>query len=57
MYRSINNGGSWSIVGFPQLSTLALALSGNKIFAGTFGSGVFLSTNNGEIWNDVNNGY
>ncbi|MBN1633090.1 MAG: T9SS type A sorting domain-containing protein [Ignavibacteria bacterium] len=29
---------------------ISLATSGNNIFAGTYGSGVYLSTNNGQTW-------
>jgi len=32
------------------------AVSGRNIFAGTYGGGVFLSTNNGTSWTQVNNG-
>ena len=34
----------------------ALAVSGTNLFAGTYGGGVFLSTNNGTSWTEVNNG-
>ena len=34
----------------------ALAVIGNNLFAGTDGSGVFLSTDNGTSWNPVNTG-
>jgi len=34
----------------------ALAVSGTNLFAGTWGSGVFLSTNNGTSWTAVNTG-
>ena len=34
----------------------SIAVSGSNIFAGTFGGGVFLSTNNGTSWSEVNNG-
>ncbi|MGA2297157.1 MAG: T9SS type A sorting domain-containing protein [FCB group bacterium] len=33
-----------------------LAVSGNNIFAGTDGSGVFLSTDDGSNWKEINNG-
>ena len=32
------------------------AVSGTNLFAGTYGGGVFLSTNNGTSWTEVNNG-
>ena len=34
----------------------AFATSGTNLYAGTDGSGVFLSTNNGASWNPVSNG-
>jgi hypothetical protein len=34
----------------------ALAVSGSKVFAGTWGGGAFVSTNNGTSWTAVNNG-
>ena len=34
----------------------AFALSGNNLFAGTFGDGIFISTNNGSSWSAVNTG-
>ena len=34
----------------------SLVVSGTNIFAGTFGGGVFLSTDNGSNWTAVNNG-
>ncbi|HTO34828.1 MAG TPA: hypothetical protein VLZ72_01200, partial [Flavobacterium sp.] len=37
-------------------SVLSLAISGTNIFAGTYGGGVFLSSNNGSSWTEVNNG-
>ncbi|MDR3666504.1 MAG: T9SS type A sorting domain-containing protein, partial [Ignavibacteriaceae bacterium] len=33
-----------------------LALQGNNIYAGIFGNGIYLSTDNGTSWSDVNNG-
>lgn len=64
VYRSTNNGGSWSAasegftssapMGPPSITTLAL--SGEYIFAGTTGDGVFLSTNHGRQWTYASNG-
>ncbi|MBK6876823.1 MAG: T9SS type A sorting domain-containing protein [Ignavibacteria bacterium] len=36
---------------------LSLAISGNNIFAGTNGYGIYLSTNNGRSWNEWNSGF
>src|ERR1039457_1446008 len=33
-----------------------LAVSGTNIFAGTYGGGIYLSSNNGTSWTAVNNG-
>jgi len=64
VYRSTNNGGSWSAahegftssapMGPPSITTLAV--SGEYLFAGTIGDGVFLSTNNGRQWTHASNG-
>ncbi|MGH7600078.1 MAG: regulator, partial [bacterium] len=35
---------------------LCFAVNGSNLFAGTFGGGVFLSTNNGTNWTAVNTG-
>jgi hypothetical protein len=37
-------------------SVYSLAVNGSNLFAGTFGGGVFLSTNNGTSWTAVNTG-
>jgi len=42
--------------GITNQSVRALAISGTNIFAGTYGGGIFLSTNNGTNWVAVNNG-
>jgi hypothetical protein len=64
VYRSTNNGGSWSVtnegftsstpMGPPSISTLAV--SADYLFAGTIGDGIFLSTNNGRQWTGASNG-
>ena len=52
MFLSSNNGSSWSAVntGLTNTYVYALAISGNNIFAGTNGNGVYLSSNNGCSW-------
>ena len=52
MFRSTNNGTSWSVMnsGLVGLEFPAFAISGTNLYAGTEGSGVFLSTNNGASW-------
>jgi hypothetical protein len=34
----------------------SFAVSGTNLFVSTYGGGVFLSTNNGKSWNEVNEG-
>ena len=38
-------------------SVTSLVMNGSNMFAGTWGGGVYLSTNNGESWTTVNNGF
>lgn len=58
MYLTTNSGTSWVAVntGLTPDTILALAISGNNIFAGTLGKGVYLSSNNGQLWNAINTG-
>ncbi len=59
VYRSIDNGGSWTPIntGLTNLTITALAInSSGYIFAGTDGNGVFRSTNNGDSWAPFSNG-
>lgn len=56
LYMSNNNGDSWNIVsGFPYYGIKALAIDGANIYAGTI-HGVYLSTDIGTSWSQVNNG-
>lgn len=64
IYLSTNNGKSWASdttgLGLSSMggSINALAINGNKIFAGIVGNGnnIYLSTNNGTSWLPVNTG-
>ena len=58
VFRSTNNGTSWTRVnsGLTHTYVLALAVSDTNIFAGTLGGGAFRSTNNGTSWTAVNSG-
>ena len=49
---------AWTAVnaGLTNNIVLSLAVNDNNIFAGTFGGGVFLSTDNGTSWSAVNAG-
>ena len=55
--KNLSNAG-WSShsSGLPGTAILCLAASGNNVFAGTYGSGVFLSTDNGSNWEAFNDG-
>jgi hypothetical protein len=50
VYRSTNNGTSWTQTSLNNKTILSLAVSGTYIFAGTAGVGVYRSTNNGTSW-------
>ncbi|MEO8514317.1 MAG: T9SS type A sorting domain-containing protein [Ignavibacteria bacterium] len=55
MFRSTNNGTSWSVMnsGLVGLEFPAFAISGTNLYAGSEGAGVFLSTNNGTSWSSL----
>jgi photosystem II stability/assembly factor-like uncharacterized protein len=57
VYRSIDNGNTWFKVGLNRISVLSIVddLEG-KLYAGTTYSGVYLSTNSGDNWTQVNSG-
>jgi len=50
VYKSTNNGTTWTQTALNNQYINCLAINGNNIFAGTFYNGVFLSTNNGTNW-------
>jgi photosystem II stability/assembly factor-like uncharacterized protein len=65
VFRSTANGENWTAVNaglpscpsYPSPCVLALAVSGNSIFAGIgIDQGIFRSTNNGESWEPVDSG-
>jgi photosystem II stability/assembly factor-like uncharacterized protein len=57
-YNSTNNGDTWnwkgSSSGLTKAPIVLAARNPNYVIAGTSGSGVFLSKNNGENWSEVN---
>jgi len=62
VYRSTDNGDSWTLVntGLTSTDVAALAINGSTIFAGTHsimgqGGGMFRSTDNGDTWTEQNN--
>jgi hypothetical protein len=59
IYQSSNNGGTWTLLGnsyFGSSDGSYLAISGATIFAGSWGSGVWRSIDDGSNWSQVNTG-
>jgi photosystem II stability/assembly factor-like uncharacterized protein len=48
--------GQWVPTGFPQIEAKCLAAKDGILFGGTWGYGVYRSTDNGATWTVVNNG-
>jgi len=64
IYRSNDNGINWSLISLDIYTHMVYTLvfssnsnGGTNFFAGTWSDGVFLSTNLGENWTQVNNGF
>jgi photosystem II stability/assembly factor-like uncharacterized protein len=55
IFRSTDSGATWhdASTGLSNSHVLVLAANDDLIYAGTRGGGVFLSTNNGDIWIQV----
>ena len=58
VYRSIDSCKSWLEVmnGVTDNNVLLLAINGSNLYLGTGSKGLFLSTNNGDDWTNLNNG-
>jgi len=59
VYRSTDICKSWAPAGMAGLTDkniLALTLNGSNLYAGTAYTGVFISTDNGDNWTNLNNG-
>jgi photosystem II stability/assembly factor-like uncharacterized protein len=59
VYRSTNNGDNWfrANTGLTNSQVYALAIDqNNRLYAGTYGGGMFTSTNNGANWREINTG-
>ena len=50
VFRFTNNGATWVSSGLESFSVQALAVHGSSVFAGTSGSGIFVSTDGGASW-------
>lgn len=57
IFRSTNDGDTWTDIGLRGLHVLSFAFNGGgHIFAGTIFDGVFRSTDNGDTWTQMNMG-
>lgn len=57
LFNSTNNGANWTLVSnLPIDDFRSLAIYGTKILAGSNGSGIFLSADNGLTWSTFNDG-
>jgi photosystem II stability/assembly factor-like uncharacterized protein len=62
VYRSTDEGESWSLTSLRGVSVRSFAVIGNEVFAGTHnfsnigGRGIFLTADNGTTWTEINNG-
>ncbi|MFA5781883.1 MAG: T9SS type A sorting domain-containing protein [Bacteroidales bacterium] len=55
-YLSIDNGLTWTEISPPSGGVLSVAFCGTTLFAGTYGWGIYKSTNYGATWTSVNMG-
>ena len=53
---STDNGANWNDMLWTGNNVQSLLINGMNIFAGTSGGGVYLSTDNGTTWTQINNG-
>lgn len=53
VYKSDDNGANWEITALANIDVRALAISGTNIFAGTWGQGLYTSTDGGTTWNAI----
>jgi hypothetical protein len=56
IFHSVDNGDSWTNMGFIVATTSIAINSIGDIFAGTFNSGVYRSTDDGGSWSVINQG-
>jgi len=56
LFISKNNGSNWALSGIPGINIITVKADNNKIYAGTWGEGVFVSSDDGTSWEKKNNG-
>ena len=56
IFLSTDSGANWTLTGLPVVTVTTFTLNESNIFAGTSNEGVFITSNNGAIWNQINNG-
>jgi photosystem II stability/assembly factor-like uncharacterized protein len=56
IFLSADAGVNWTLTGLPVVTVTTFTLNGSNIFAGTSNDGVFITSDNGSIWNQINNG-
>lgn len=56
VFRSVDNGATWSPSGVDGHTVYALHAMDSLLFAGTYQAGVFMSTDTGATWTAFNNG-
>jgi photosystem II stability/assembly factor-like uncharacterized protein len=56
LFLSKNNGSNWALSGLPGINIITVKADNNKIYAGTWGEGVFVSSDDGTSWEKKNNG-
>jgi photosystem II stability/assembly factor-like uncharacterized protein len=56
VFISTNNGISWAPAGLTGKNVITLKENNNKLYAGTWGDGVYVSADNGTAWTQLKNG-
>jgi ligand-binding sensor domain-containing protein len=56
IFRSLNNGATWTGCGMAGQDFYAFAVRRDSLFAGAYGDGVYLSTDSGTSWKAINSG-
>ncbi len=55
VFRALNDG-NYNWVNIMSVGSSSLLVRGSEVFAGTNGGGIFYSSDNGNNWNQINNG-